>query len=154
VPIRPDTVLCLLCRAGAARCALPVDQVGETMRLLPIEPVAGTPPYLRGLAVIRGMPVPVVDLGLILGGVRTRPQRLVTIRLAARTVALAVDEVIGVMPIEADAVEPLPPLVEGVASEIIAAIGALDSEFLLFLRLSRIIPEDVLARLDAERMPS
>jgi chemotaxis signal transduction protein len=69
-------------------------------------------------------------------------------------VALAVDEVIGVMPIEADAVEPLPPLVEGVASEIIAAIGALDSEFLLFLRLSRIIPEDVLARLDAERMPS
>jgi chemotaxis signal transduction protein len=65
-------------------------------------------------------------------------------------VALAVDEVIGIMPIAADAAESLPPLLQGTASETISAIGALDSELLLFLRLSRIVPEDVLARLDAE----
>jgi purine-binding chemotaxis protein CheW len=144
----------LLCRAGTLLCALPVDQIAVTMRLLPIEPVAGTPPYLRGLAVIRGVPVPVVDLGSIIGGVLTQPQRLVTARTGERTVALAVDEVIGVMPIAADQAEALPPLLRGAASEAISAIGVLDAELVLFLRGSRIVPDDVLARLDAERMPS
>jgi purine-binding chemotaxis protein CheW len=153
-PIQADAAHWLLCRVGTLLCALPVDQVGLTMRLLPIEPVAGAPPYLRGLAIIRGMPVPVVDVGLVVGGALTQPQRLVTMRAAPRTVALAVDEVIGVMAIAAAAAEPLPALLRGTASETISAIGALDSELLLFLQLSRIIPEDVLARLEAERTQS
>jgi purine-binding chemotaxis protein CheW len=153
-PIQPHAGLWLLCRVGTLLCALPVHQVGATMRLLPVEPVAGAPPYLRGLAVIRGVPVPVVDLGSIVGVPQTRPRRLVTTTAAARTVALAVDEVIGVMPIGPDQAEPFPPLLQGAASDTISAIGTLDSELLLFLRLSRIVPDDVLAHLAAERAQS
>jgi purine-binding chemotaxis protein CheW len=136
---------------GAVLCALPVDQVSAVMRLLPIEPVAGAPRYLRGLAIIRGEPVPVVDVGLLTGPAASRAQRLVTIKAEMRIVALAVDEVIGVSPIAADAANPLPPLLHGISSEAITAIGALDSQLLVFLRTSRIVPEDVLARLDAQR---
>lgn len=153
-PRQPDAALWLLCRVGTLLCALPVDQVGAIMRLLPIEPVAGAPPYLLGLAIIRGVPVPVVDAGTIIGGELTRPQRLVTITSGARTVALAVDEVTGVMAIAADQSEPLPLLLQGVASETVSAIGSLDSALLLFLRLSRIVPEDVFVRLEAERTRS
>ena len=56
----------LLCRAGARLCALPLQNVMETMRLLPIEPVAGAPRSVLGLCPIRGAPVPVVDLQSLL----------------------------------------------------------------------------------------
>ena len=52
----------LIVMAGARACAIPLDYVAETMRPLPIEPVAGTPGFVRGVSVIRGAPTPVVDL--------------------------------------------------------------------------------------------
>jgi hypothetical protein len=43
----------------------------------------------------------------------------------------------------------LPPLLRDAAVEAVAAIGTLDAELLLFLRTARIVPEDLLSRLDA-----
>jgi purine-binding chemotaxis protein CheW len=137
----------VLCRAGANFCALPLDRVAEIMRALPIEAVAGAPRYVCGLSIIRGTPAPVVDIGLLLGDQPTRAERLVAIRVGNRTVALAVDAVIGIRTI-ADAGE-LPPLLRE-ASEAIAAIGTLDSALLFFLRTARIVPEDVLVHLRAD----
>jgi purine-binding chemotaxis protein CheW len=57
----------LLCRGSSRLCALPLDSVAETMRPLPIEVLPGCPPFVRGVAVIRGRPTPVADLGVLLG---------------------------------------------------------------------------------------
>jgi chemotaxis signal transduction protein len=51
---------------GARQCAFPLHLVAETLRPLPIEPVAGTPSFVRGMSVIRGKPTPVVDLKALL----------------------------------------------------------------------------------------
>ena len=51
---------------GARQCAFPLHLVEETLRPLPIEPVAGTPNYVCGMSVIRGKPTPVVDLKALL----------------------------------------------------------------------------------------
>jgi purine-binding chemotaxis protein CheW len=139
-----------LCRAGTLLCAIPLDQVIETMRLMPVEPIAGAPRYVRGLCIIRGSPVPVVDTGLLLGDQATRAERLVTISAGKRTLALAVETVLGIRAIGTEAVNDLPPLLSDAATEAIAAIGTLDAELLLFLRTARIVPEDLLDRLDAE----
>ncbi len=56
----------LVVMVGARACAFPLHHVAETMRPLPIEPVAGTPSFVRGVSVIRGMPTPVVDLKALL----------------------------------------------------------------------------------------
>lgn len=141
----------LLCREGALLCALPVEQVGGVMRLLPTEPIAGAPPYLRGLAVIGGVPVPVVDLGLVIGTAPSTARRLVTIEDEGRMVALAVDDVVGVAPIAADTFSELPPLLRGATTQTVAAVGAADARLLMVLRTSRIVPDDVLARIDAQR---
>lgn len=129
-------------------CALPIECLVETMRPLPIEQVAGAPPYVRGVSIIRGVPVPVVDIGLIVGGGLTDSARLVTLRVAGRTIALAVDAVVGVTAIAADAFGQLPPLLQNAATDTIAAIGAIDEKFLVLLRAGRIVPDDVLARFD------
>jgi purine-binding chemotaxis protein CheW len=135
----------LLCRAGSSLFALPLGQVVETMRILPVEPVAGAPPYVRGLSIVRGTPTPVVDIALLCGGRTVPSRRLVTVRAGARIIALALETVLGVRSFNSD--EPLPPLLREAASEVVSAIGRLDAELLLFLSAARAIPEELFNRL-------
>jgi purine-binding chemotaxis protein CheW len=141
----------LLCRAGARLCAMPIEHVIEIMRMLPIEAMSPAPSYVRGLCIIRGAPVPVVDTGLLFGDQATRNGRLVVIRAAGRRIAFAVDTVEGIKIFAMEAVNRLPPLLCDLANETIAGIGTLDAELLFFLRASRVIPDDILVRLDADR---
>jgi purine-binding chemotaxis protein CheW len=134
----------LLCRAGTLLCAVPLDHVIETLRVLPIEAISGAPRYVRGLSVIRGAAVPVIDAGLLVGDQPTSSERLITIRTGSRTIALAVETVVGISAIGEATVTALPPLLRDAASEAIAAIGTLDAELLIFLRATRIVPQEVL----------
>jgi purine-binding chemotaxis protein CheW len=144
----------LLCRAGTHLCAIPIGQVIEIMRLLPIEAVSGAPRYVRGLCIIRGFAVPVVDTGLLVGDRATNCERLVTIRTGRRTIALAAEAVPGIWAIGADKLNEMPPLLRDAASETIAAIGILDAGLLFFLRTTLIVPEELLDRLEAGGAPS
>ena len=139
----------LVCRAGTHLCAMPLQHVVEVMRMLPIEQLAGAPHYVRGLCIIRGAPAPVVDTALLIGDHATRPERLIAVKAGDRGVALAVEAVVGIRAIAAGASEQLPPLLRDAATETVAAIGILDAELLFFLRTARIVPEDLLSRLDA-----
>lgn len=144
----------LLCRAGAIRAALPIEDVVETMRMLPLSQFENTPPYVLGLSIIRGVPAPVVDIGRIVNAEPGNAARLVTVRRPGTIIALAVDDVIGITAFAPDALAKLPALLQGTASETIAGVGALDVELLVFLSTSRLLPPDILARLDAGGAPS
>jgi purine-binding chemotaxis protein CheW len=137
----------LVCRAGGHLCALPLAEVAETMRPLPLEQVSGAPPAMHGLSIIRGLPVPVVDLGLMLGAAASEPGRLVTVKVSARTVALALDSVVGIWAIEREECTALPPLLRD-AGETVSAIGSRDAELLLFLSAARTITPEMLARFE------
>jgi purine-binding chemotaxis protein CheW len=140
----------LLCRAGTHLCAVPIGHVIEIMRVLPIEAISGAPSYVRGLCIMRGAPVPVVDAGLLVGDQPTRSGRLVAIRAGSRTIALAVETIETIRAIGPEALNHLPPLLRDAAATAIAAIGTLDAELLLFLSTARIVPDDLFARLDAD----
>ena len=133
----------LLCRAGRRLCALPLAHVVETMRPLPIEKIAGSPQPVLGLSVVRGSPIPVVDVGALFGESETHPQRFVTVRTGERLVGLAVEEVVGVRSIDPDMLDDLPPLLRDAAGEVVSAIGRLDSELLLFLSTTRLLPGEM-----------
>ncbi len=141
--------------SGARVGALPVGDVQETMRPLPVTPVAGAPACVRGVAIIRGVPVPVIDLGAVLGAladadVRAPARRFVTIKVDRRVVALAVDEVIGVRWLDAGELTALPPLLGDAGAEAIEAIGRLDARLLVILHTAQLVPAALLAQLDAE----
>jgi purine-binding chemotaxis protein CheW len=140
----------LLCSAGLGRCALPLDHVIEIMRMLPIERVAAAPAFILGLSIIRGRPLPVVDLGMLLGETAGDPARLVAVTLGGRPVALAVDAVSGVRSIDPARLSDLPPLLRDAASEAVIAIGTLDAELLFLLQAGRLVSESVFERLDLE----
>jgi chemotaxis signal transduction protein len=52
----------LLVRAGEYVCALPLGAVRQVLRSLPLHPLPGSAPELRGLAEFAGDPLPVLDL--------------------------------------------------------------------------------------------
>lgn len=133
----------LVCRVGSRVCAVPLEHVSEIMRPLPAEPLANMPAFLEGLALIRGRPIPVVDAGRLLGA-RTHERaitRYVAIKLGERSVALAVDAVVGVRTVEERALLELPALLRESDSELVSALGRLDAELLLVLEHTRLLPD-------------
>lgn len=132
----------VLVRAGGRICAVAIEQVIETMRPLAIAPLSGTPAFVRGAAVIRGRPVPVVDLAAFLGSPPgAEATRLVLVRCGARAAALAVEAVLGVATLDRSAMASV-PLLDGGAGGAVEALGALDRDLLVLLQSARIVPED------------
>ncbi len=124
-------------------CALPLVQVIETMRPLPIEPIAGLPSFVQGISIVRGVPIPVVDLALLLGMSRGVSGRFVTLRLGERQVALSVDAVLGIQDLDGSTIQKLPPLLPETSKDVIEAIGTLDAQLLFVLRAGWELPEEV-----------
>jgi purine-binding chemotaxis protein CheW len=145
----------LIVRASSRAFAIPIPYVVETMRPLPIDPIAGVPTFLLGLSVIRGAPVPVVDLGAVAGlGRGGTVSRFVTLRLGERRVALAVGAVVGMRDLVGVGVGEMPPLLREASADVIEAIGVLDAQLLLVLRASRLLPEEIWQKLSSFETPS
>jgi purine-binding chemotaxis protein CheW len=145
----------VLVRCGRRTCALAVQDVVETLRPLPVSPLVGTAPFVAGAAVIRGEPVPVVDLAVFLGDAAPAPPgRFVVVRCGARRAVLAVEAVLGLSELARDA-EGIAPLLGCAAAGAVEALSASDRELLLVLRAARVVPDAAWCALDAapERRP-
>jgi purine-binding chemotaxis protein CheW len=129
---------------------LALKDVRETMRPLPIEPLMGAPPFVLGLAIIRGFPTPVVDAGSLLGPststspmLSSSPARFVSLKLGERTAALAVDAVLDVCSLPSETLSHIPPLLLGGDAQLVSVMGALDSKLLLVLEAAQLVPDSV-----------
>ena len=136
---------------GARACAFPLHHVAETMRPLPIKPVAGTPSFVCGVSLIRGTPTPVVDLKALLENCENSPSygRFVSLKLDDRRVAIGVDSVVGLRHLDSAQLGELPPLLRDVAADLIESFGTRDAQLLLVLRAARIVPDEVWTTLAA-----
>jgi purine-binding chemotaxis protein CheW len=142
----------LVCRVRNLCCALSVSHVVETMRPQPVEPLTSAPGFVIGVAVIRGVAVPVVDVGALLGSPEPpRPTRFVTLAIGTRSVALAVEGIVGVRSLPRDALEELPPLLRDARHDAVERIGTLDASLLVVLRTARMVTDAVLNALTRDR---
>lgn len=144
----------LVVLAGGKRLALALQDVIEVMRPLPVSKLAGAPAFVLGAAVVRGAPVPVIDVGVLLGepGPRTCT-RFVSLRLGARSAALAVEGIAGVRTLADSELAEVPPLLRDSIAGAAGAVGALDEELLLVLRAGRLVPEEVWQALGTVERP-
>lgn len=133
----------LICRVQTRLCALPMQYVVEIMRPLPVEAMADAPQFVRGLSVLRGDPVPVVDAARLVCHADSQPGRFVSLVVGERRVLLAVDQVLGVRPVAAGTLRVLPPLLGNAGADFVDAIGLLDEQLLLILRAVRLLPEEL-----------
>jgi len=85
----------VLFRLGARTFATPLDEVREIVRLQGLERLPGTMPPLAGVIVLRGMPLPVLDVRA--AGSPDDSGDVLVIDTGADTVGVAVDEVNAVL---------------------------------------------------------
>lgn len=98
----------LVCACGAERYGLPLESAAGVLPMRPCTPVPGAVPALVGLAAVSGRIVSVLDLARALGrpGPGAGPGgHLVTLRIGAVPVALAVDRVLGVAEVDLGALD-------------------------------------------------
>jgi purine-binding chemotaxis protein CheW len=132
-------------------CALPLVQVIETLRPLPVEPISGVPSFVQGISIIRGIPTPVVDLGAVLGAPNQLAERFVTLRVGDKQAALSVNTVLGVRDLDTiTTIRDLPPLLQRASSDIVVMIGTLDKQMLMVLRAGWELPDQVWQALTAQ----
>ncbi|WP_437737637.1 chemotaxis protein CheW [Sorangium sp. So ce1335] len=132
----------LVVRVRSWRCALPLAAVAETMRALDVRSIPGAPRFVRGLAIIRGAHVPVVDVAALLGVADgQRAARLVAVRAGERPLALEVDEVLGIERLDPAALQATPPLLSGALPACVDSLGTLDGQALALLETARLLPE-------------
>lgn len=129
-----------MARAGAARCAIDIAHVVEILRPLPISAVQGAPPFVLGVALLRGVPTPVINARSLIGAEPSPPRRFVSLRVGDHGALLSVDEVEGVVNLTPSALGVLPPLLRHGPDDILAALGALDDALLFVLRTARLVP--------------
>ncbi len=147
----------LLCRIGSRVGALALEDVRETMRPLPIEPLPGMPAFVLGVAIVRGCPAPVVDAVRLLKpaalsstpAISSPSARFVSLKLGERTAVLAVDAVLDVRSLTAGMLADVPPLLREAGAEQITAVGALDTRLLLVLKAARLVPEPIWSAIEA-----
>jgi purine-binding chemotaxis protein CheW len=144
----------LLCRIGSRLYAIALAHVVEVMRPLPIEIMAGAFTFVRGLSVIRGVPTPVVDLAILSDGNPSQPDRFISIRTGSRQIALMADSVFGIRSIPMTALRDLPPLLQGLQTDLVSAIGTLDEKLLLVLNDTRLVPEGFWATMETGEIPA
>lgn len=114
---------------GAEEYGLPIEQVREIVRYTEPRPVASELPWMRGVIGLRGRLVPVHDLAVRLGiasaaGASAAPApaasaKLVIVETAGEPVGLLVDDVVEVLTVAPEQVEPVPS-----GSGEIARVGA------------------------------
>lgn len=120
-----------------ALAAIPARHVRETMRPLPLEPIAGAPSFVVGAAVVRGHPTPIIDAAKLISGRSDAATRWIALQIGARTAVLAVHEIIGVQTLTIVA-EPAPLLTQA-ARGALDELASRDGELLAVLRAGRLI---------------
>jgi len=139
----------LLFRMQTVVCAMPISHVSEILRPLPYETFKDLPPFISGVSVIRGTPLPVLNLNYLLGHEEknSHMQRFIIIRNEDTHLACLVDEVIGIENIEAKTITEAPPLLRNTHADLISAMGVLDQKFLLVLQTLIDLPQEFRERL-------
>lgn len=137
-----EAVTALVFRAGTLLCALTLDEVIETMRPLATRRLAGSPAFVRGISVLRGVPTPVIDVARLLTGADGEIERYVAVGTERGPVALAVGTLLGIRATDAGPAEPHPALLGG-SHRLVAGVGTFGSEPMLLLQSMRTVPDEV-----------
>lgn len=129
---------------------LAILRVREIIGLMDITRVPKTKEFIRGVINLRGKVIPVVDLRLIFGMERTESTDQTVIIVVqwtqgatSTTMGILVDEVLEVMNIEADQIEPPPDLrSENGPSDFILGIGKAEKRVICLLDIERVLSRD------------
>jgi purine-binding chemotaxis protein CheW len=121
--------------------ALHLKHVTRALRMVALTTVPDAPPWIMGVINLAGQIVPVLDLRLRLGLARREPElndRILIVNTHDQSVAVPVDEVVKVLELIREQVEPPPPAL--VPSRPLAGTIQQADDLILVLEATRLLP--------------
>jgi purine-binding chemotaxis protein CheW len=129
-------------KIGNEEFGIDILKVQEIIRIMSITQVPNSPEAVEGVINLRGRVIPVIDLRIKLGMNRVEHSsstRVIVVEINNTTVGFIVDAVSEVLRIPQNITEPPPPIVAGINSEFLTAVGKLEDRLIILLDLERVL---------------
>lgn len=129
-------------RVGDELYAVPITEIKEIIKPRPLTEVPRAPSYIPGILSLRGVIIPVFDLRERLHferGQQTGRSRIVVVKRKEEPCGLLVDEVVQVVQLPSDGIEPPPSVLEGIDREFVAGIGRSGEKMVILLSLETLL---------------
>ena len=124
--------------------AVDILNVQEINRITEITKVPNAPDYVEGVINLRGKVIPVLNLrkkfGLFLKD-RDDSSRIIIMDIQGTTYGLIVDSVSEVLRIQADTVEPPPPMAANMGSIFVRGIAKLDNRLIILIEIDKLLDQ-------------
>jgi len=114
-------------------------------RMVEVTKVPNAPDYVEGIINLRGKVIPIIDLRKRLGMVEKeydKNTRFIVVEMKDKVIGFIVDSVNEVLRINKGITEPPPPMVSGIDSDFITAVGKLEDRLLILLDIERILSSE------------
>ncbi len=127
---------------GDEEFAVDILNIQGINRMVEVTKVPNAPDYVEGIINLRGRVIPIIDLRKRLGLQEKeydKDTRFIVVELTNKVIGFIVDSVNEVLRINSSITEPPPPVVAGVDSEFITAVGKLEDRLLILLDIERVL---------------
>jgi purine-binding chemotaxis protein CheW len=130
---------------GDEEFAVDILNIQGINRMVEVTKVPNAPEYVEGIINLRGSVIPILDLRRRLGMPARdydKDTRFIVVEIHNKVLGFIVDSVNEVLRINSNITEPPPPMVSGIDSEFITAVGKLDDRLLILLNIEKVLSKE------------
>lgn len=132
-------------RIGDTQFAIDIMSVREIRGWAPSTPLPHAPAYVHGMINLRGVILPVVDLGLRLGLSRTQPDSssvVVVTEIGGRQIGLLVDAVCDILLLTENMLQEAPDVGAAVVRDFVHGVMTTEDGIVTLLSLDEVLPTE------------
>ena len=132
-------------RIGEQEFCVDIMNVREIRGWTPATPLPRSPSYMKGVINLRGIVLPIIDLGARFGLAMTEPTARHVIMVAhvgGRMVGLLVDAVSDIIQLTDEAVQPTPDIASEQVKSFVKGLFALDGRMISLIDLNHVLPAE------------
>ena len=141
-PTKGSLLQLITFRIGPEVFGVDILDIQEVNRMLEITRLPRAPEFIKGVINLRGKIIPVLDMRNRLHLEPKEPDRhtrIIIIEREDKLVGIIVDEVLEVLRVPADVVEPPPPFVAGIEATFMKGVGKLEDSLLILIDIDRLL---------------
>ncbi len=132
----------ILFELGTSLYGIQIEKISEIIKIEDIAILPKAPPYIEGVINLRGNVVPVIDLRKRFGMPsveKTKKNKIIVLLIGKRLFGIIVDNVLEVLALSKEDIEPSLPTASGLKAEFIESIGKYEKKLIIILDISKIL---------------
>ncbi|MFO1131492.1 MAG: chemotaxis protein CheW [Hyphomicrobiales bacterium] len=130
-------------RAGGLEFCINIMSVREIRGWTPATAIPRAPGYIRGVINLRGVVLPIVDLGVRLGLPGTEPTArhvIIVAQVGDKAAGLLVDSVSDILSVDDSTIQPTPDVASGLARLFVRGVIAMDGRMISVITVDNVLP--------------